>query len=244
MWRPLFVTSVLLDPDLNGAGLPEVVVVTGASRKTAYALAHLLRDRPVRTVGLTSSLRRAWVSELGLYDTTLAYDELDRLDAPPSAVLIDWRRSLRRPLRCATPRRPRWSTAAARSPRASRMSSASREPFRERRPGPGGPARSNAALTFSSCALCRGVVEATQQPRRGDQFIDENARCAIETDDFEVAKQSVDARRVRAQWGGVSDAHHAVRQPTSLRVWHCRGARGHGAAPRRGLRLRHSSGAV
>jgi hypothetical protein len=90
VWRPLFVTSVLLDHDLRDAGLPEAVVLTSASSKTAYALAHLLRDRPVRTVGLTSPGRRAWVSELGAYDTVLGYDELERLDPPRTAVLIDF----------------------------------------------------------------------------------------------------------------------------------------------------------
>jgi Protein of unknown function (DUF2855) len=90
VWRPLFVTSVLLDLDLSEAGLPDAVVLTSASSKTAYALAHLLRDRPVRTVGLTSPVRRAWVSELGLYDTVLGYDELDRLEPPRTAVVIDF----------------------------------------------------------------------------------------------------------------------------------------------------------
>jgi Protein of unknown function (DUF2855) len=90
VWRPLFVTSVLLDHDLRDAGLPEAVVLTSPSSKTAYALAHLLRDRPVRTVGLTSPVRRAWVSELGAYDTVLGYDELERLDPPRTAVLIDF----------------------------------------------------------------------------------------------------------------------------------------------------------
>jgi hypothetical protein len=90
VWRPLFGTSVLLDLDLREAGLPEAVVVTSASSKTAYGLAHLLRDRPVRTIGLTSPVRRAWVSELGLYDAVLGYDELEQLDPPSTAVLIDF----------------------------------------------------------------------------------------------------------------------------------------------------------
>jgi hypothetical protein len=90
VWRPLFGTSVLLDLDLREAGLPEAVVLTSASSKTAYALAHLLRDRPVRTVGLTSPVRREWVSELGLYDAVLGYDELERLEPPRTGVLIDF----------------------------------------------------------------------------------------------------------------------------------------------------------
>jgi Protein of unknown function (DUF2855) len=89
--RPLFTASVLVDlmlseADFNGAG---TVVVTSASSKTAYGLAHLLRERSVRTTGLTSSPRREWVEGLGLYDSVLTYDELDALGAPDGAVLVD-----------------------------------------------------------------------------------------------------------------------------------------------------------
>ena len=64
--------------------------MTSASSKTAYGLAHRLRERPVRTVGLTSRSRQAWVSELGLYDEVLAYDDLGPLDAGGGAVLVDF----------------------------------------------------------------------------------------------------------------------------------------------------------
>ena len=90
--RPLFATAVLLDLDLeerasDGAG---TVVVTSASAKTAYGLAHLLRDRPVRTAGLTSPARRDWVSALGLYDEVLDYEDLDGLEVSGRAVLVDF----------------------------------------------------------------------------------------------------------------------------------------------------------
>ncbi len=89
--RPLFATSVLLDLVLSEApeGDVSTVVLTSASSKTAYGLAHLLRQRPVQTVGLTSATRRDWVDELGLYDSVLSYDALDRLDVPERAVLVD-----------------------------------------------------------------------------------------------------------------------------------------------------------
>jgi hypothetical protein len=90
VWRPLFGTSVLLDLDLGEHGLPDTVVLTSASSKTAIGLAHLLRARPVRVVGLTSPARRAWVQELGLYDEVLGYDRLDRLDAGADVALIDF----------------------------------------------------------------------------------------------------------------------------------------------------------
>jgi hypothetical protein len=90
IWRPLFGTSLMLDLDVTENGLPGTVVLTSASSKTAIGLAHLLRERPVRTIGLTSPARTGWVTELGLYDEVLGYDALDRLDAGDDVVLIDF----------------------------------------------------------------------------------------------------------------------------------------------------------
>ncbi len=89
--RPLFATSVLLDLVLDDAGFSNAstVAVTSASAKTAYGLAHLLRERPVQTVGLTSAARVEWVQGLGLYDRVLAYDDVEQLDAAGGAVLVD-----------------------------------------------------------------------------------------------------------------------------------------------------------
>jgi hypothetical protein len=66
------------------------VVLTSASSKTAYGLAHLLREAPVQTIGLTSPVRREWVENLGLYDLVLAYDRVADLKAPDGAVLVDF----------------------------------------------------------------------------------------------------------------------------------------------------------
>jgi hypothetical protein len=90
--RPLFGTSVLLDLVLDDMGFDAMatVVLTSASSKTAYGLAHMLRERPVETVGLTSASRREWVAGLGLYDAVLSYDELSDLRAPGGAVLVDF----------------------------------------------------------------------------------------------------------------------------------------------------------
>jgi len=89
--RPLFTTSVLLDLMLAGEGFrgAETVVLTSASSKTAYGLAHLLGKRRVKTIGLTSAARVAWVESLGLYDTVLAYDELREPLATGTAALVD-----------------------------------------------------------------------------------------------------------------------------------------------------------
>lgn len=90
--RPLFGTSVLLDLLLGEAGFDgaATVVLTSASSKTAYGLAHLLRGRPVETVGLTSPSRRSWVEDLGLYDAVLAYDDVAGLGVPRRALLVDF----------------------------------------------------------------------------------------------------------------------------------------------------------
>ena len=90
--RPLFGTSLVLDWRLSDAGFDgaRTVILTSASSKTCYGLAHLLRGREVETIGLTSPVRRAWVKGLDLYDRVLAYDEVDDLDAPGGAVLVDF----------------------------------------------------------------------------------------------------------------------------------------------------------
>jgi len=90
--RPLFTTSVLLDLVLGESGLrgAETVVLTSASSKTAYGLAHLLGKRSLRTIGLTSAARRVWVEGLGLYDEVLAYDHLDDLRVAGAAVVVDF----------------------------------------------------------------------------------------------------------------------------------------------------------
>ena len=90
--RPLFMTSVVLDLVLAESGFDDVdaVVLTSASSKTAYGLAHLLRDRPVRTIGLTSPSRVGWVEELGLYDEVVGYDALDAIDTRGGAILMDF----------------------------------------------------------------------------------------------------------------------------------------------------------
>ncbi len=90
--RPLFGTAVVLDlllaeTDFAGA---DTVVLTSASSKTAYGLAHLLGARPVTVVGLTSAARRDWLAGHGLYDEVLDYDRVDRLRAPGGAVLVDF----------------------------------------------------------------------------------------------------------------------------------------------------------
>lgn len=90
--RPLFTTAFLLAEVVDGdAGdRHDVVVITSASSKTGTALAHLLADRDVTIVGVTSRRNLDHVTATGLHDRVLAYDELDGLaDLPGRAVVVD-----------------------------------------------------------------------------------------------------------------------------------------------------------
>lgn len=90
--RPLFTTAFLLAEVVDGdAGdRHDVVVVTSASSKTGTALAHLLRDRDVTVVGVTSAGNLDHVAATDLYDRVLAYDEVEGLgDLAGRAAVVD-----------------------------------------------------------------------------------------------------------------------------------------------------------
>ncbi len=91
--RPLFVTSFLIadmlaEHDYFGAGQ---VVISSASAKTAYGLAHVLRrSHPnVRVVGLTSAGNKSFVESLGCYHDVAAYEDIAGITVKP-AVLVDF----------------------------------------------------------------------------------------------------------------------------------------------------------
>jgi hypothetical protein len=93
LFRPLFTTSFLLedflaDNEFFGAG---TVLLTSASSKTSFGLAHLLHENHAdacRVVGLTGAANRAFVEGLGCYDQVVSYDELTSLTDEP-AVVVD-----------------------------------------------------------------------------------------------------------------------------------------------------------
>jgi hypothetical protein len=94
LFRPLFLTSFLIDDvlDENGVFGADTVVVASASSKTAIGLAAMLERRKalgIRTVGLTSASNAAFVRALGLYDDVVTYDDVKHLKAPGGAVLVD-----------------------------------------------------------------------------------------------------------------------------------------------------------
>lgn len=93
--RPLFMTDFVLDDwladnDFFGAG-DGTVVLSSASSKTSFGLAHLLArraDRP-EVVGLTSASNAGFVEDLGVYDRVLTYDDIASLPAEGPSVYVD-----------------------------------------------------------------------------------------------------------------------------------------------------------
>lgn len=89
LFRPLFMTDFVLDDwlaDSSWFGADEVVL-SSASSKTAFGLAHLIAaraeaggQRPT-VVGLTSAGNRDFVDQLGFYDQIVTYDELSAADS-------------------------------------------------------------------------------------------------------------------------------------------------------------------
>ena len=93
LFEPLFLTAFLLAMDLRAAAQGVgAITVTGASSKTALALAAILRADPIPGVqveGLTSAANRAFVAGAGLYDRVARYDELILLPADRTRLIVD-----------------------------------------------------------------------------------------------------------------------------------------------------------
>lgn len=90
--RPLFITSFLIDDFLAEENFfgAKAVVLSSASAKTAFGLAHLLHKRgAVEVIGLTSAGNAAFVKGLGCYDRVVAYDAIAGLPKQP-AVYVDF----------------------------------------------------------------------------------------------------------------------------------------------------------
>ncbi len=93
LFRPLFTTGFMIDDCLMEAGepVPETVVISSASSKTALALAHCLKQRgQVEAVALTSPGNKAYVESLGLYARVCTYGEADRLHARGLTAYVDF----------------------------------------------------------------------------------------------------------------------------------------------------------
>src|SRR6476646_10242264 len=91
--RPLFMLSFLVDDFLaeNEFYGAKNVMLSSASSKTAYGLAHLLhtRDNGIKVVGLTSAGNTAFVKSLGCYDEVVTYDGVNALPADKAVAFVD-----------------------------------------------------------------------------------------------------------------------------------------------------------
>ncbi|MDP9189577.1 MAG: DUF2855 family protein [Actinomycetota bacterium] len=91
LFWPLFYTSFLIDDFLADEGTfgADTVVLSSASSKTAIIAAYLLAQRGgIELIGLTSARNQQFVTELGIYDEVVGYDETDSLPRE-QAVYVD-----------------------------------------------------------------------------------------------------------------------------------------------------------
>ena len=89
--RPLFMLSFMVDDFLAenddfGAGR---VLLSSASSKTAFGLAHLLHKRGRKVIGLTSAGNSAFVSSIGCYDEVVSYDRVTSLPSDAPVAFVD-----------------------------------------------------------------------------------------------------------------------------------------------------------
>jgi hypothetical protein len=91
--RPLFMLSFLVDGflaenDFFGA---RSVMLSSASSKTAFGLAHLLHARRsgIKVIGLTSAANTDFVRPLGCYDDVVTYDRVTSLPSASPVAFVD-----------------------------------------------------------------------------------------------------------------------------------------------------------
>ena len=93
LFRPLFITSYMLadflvDNSYFGANR---LLVSSASAKTAYGTAYCLKNiAGIEVIGLTSARNKAFVEELGCYDSVLSYDEMGAITAGVATTYVDF----------------------------------------------------------------------------------------------------------------------------------------------------------
>ena len=89
--RPLFTLSFLVDDFLgeNEFYGAKSVLLSSASSKTAYGLAHLVHTRGIKVIGLTSAGNADFVKSLGCYDEVVTYDRVNALPADQGVAYVD-----------------------------------------------------------------------------------------------------------------------------------------------------------
>ncbi len=88
--RPLFMLSFLVDDFLaeNEFFGAKAAMLSSASSKTAYGLAHL-HARSIKVIGLTSPGNTAFVKSLGCYDDVVTYGRVSELPADDPVAFVD-----------------------------------------------------------------------------------------------------------------------------------------------------------
>jgi len=91
--RPLFMLSFLVDDFLaeNEFFGAKSVMLSSASSKTAFGLAHLVHTqrKDIKVIGLTSASNTAFVESLGCYDEFVTYDRVTSLPANLPVAYVD-----------------------------------------------------------------------------------------------------------------------------------------------------------
>lgn len=89
--RPLFMLSFLVDDFLaeNDDFGARSVLLSSASSKTAFGLAHLLHSRGRKVIGLTSAGNTGFVGSLRCYDGVLTYDRISALPTDAPVAFVD-----------------------------------------------------------------------------------------------------------------------------------------------------------
>jgi uncharacterized protein DUF2855 len=90
--RPLFMLSFLVDDFLaeNEFYGARGVLLSSASSKTAFGLAHLLHLREgIKVIGLTSASNTEFVKSLGCYHEVVTYDRVTSLPAETPVAFVD-----------------------------------------------------------------------------------------------------------------------------------------------------------
>lgn len=89
--RPLFMLSFLVDDFLaeNGDFGARTVLLSSASSKTAFGLAHLLHSRGRKVIGLTSAGNAGFVGSLPCYDEVVTYDRISALPTDAPVAFVD-----------------------------------------------------------------------------------------------------------------------------------------------------------
>ncbi|MHC2435205.1 DUF2855 family protein [Bradyrhizobium sp. USDA 4451] len=88
---PLFMLSFLVDDALaeNEFYGARRVILSSASSKTAFGLAHLLHKRGIRVIGLTSKGNVDFVASLGCYDEVVTYDQVGAIPPAEPVAYVD-----------------------------------------------------------------------------------------------------------------------------------------------------------